>query len=574
MNGVASADADIHKAILEASTDALGLAMLICDRNDEILFASKPILQIFPIAPDVIAPGRRLRDFLGAIFDTGIRLGSVPETSRRRANRDDWISEKISLHWREHYDTIERVSRQRWISVSKRRLPSGIGILAITDVSDQKRRDETIQTDMERIDLTEQILDTLSNPICVKDRNLNFVAVNKAFCAVHGVAAEAVLGRSVWDMLDADLAERCERSDRQVLENGVTVSIPEQIVTADGSDLWSLTSKYRVGQPGKHLIVTCMNDVTGIAVPVGPSAVDEPGQPHLRIEDYELFEPAQNCYDPFRMLDVKHLFEASTIMSPAREQILRVVLHTARPDVEARLLGCLRDWGVEACAITSLDEQLAFDEIAIQHGVEVDLLLVDQSAPDSAEAAFAWSRSRVLQIAPDIEPEMLHLQITDLAAFEAGSVVGLPAAMPSSFEVTTGEPPAAARIDVLVAEDNELNQFVFSQILDSLGLSYRIASNGLEAVALWRELQPDLVLMDLSMPMLNGLQATQQIREAELTLGTRTPIIAVTTLALDIDTADCRSAGMDDAIIKPVSPDMIEAIYKTFVEQPRSRDAG
>ena len=72
-----------------------------------------------------------------------------------------------------------------------------------------------------------------------------------------------------------------------------------------------------------------------------------------------------------------------------------------------------------------------------------------------------------------------------------------------------------APLDILVAEDNEVNQLVFAQILSGLGLSYRIAGNGRTAVEMHRSLKPKLILMDVSMPEMNGYEATRAIRAAE-----------------------------------------------------------
>ena len=67
----------------------------------------------------------------------------------------------------------------------------------------------------------------------------------------------------------------------------------------------------------------------------------------------------------------------------------------------------------------------------------------------------------------------------------------------------------------MIAEDNEVNQLVFGQILSGLGLSYRIAGNGRTAVEMYRTLKPKLILMDVSMPEMNGYEAARAIRAAE-----------------------------------------------------------
>ncbi|TIX52488.1 MAG: response regulator, partial [Mesorhizobium sp.] len=109
------------------------------------------------------------------------------------------------------------------------------------------------------------------------------------------------------------------------------------------------------------------------------------------------------------------------------------------------------------------------------------------------------------------------------------------------------EPAAAPNgpIDILIAEDNDVNQLVFGQILNGLGLSYRIAGNGRTAVEMYRALRPRLILMDVSMPEMNGYEATGAIRQIERQNGSHTPIIGVTAHALKGDREKCIEAGMD-----------------------------
>ena len=128
---------------------------------------------------------------------------------------------------------------------------------------------------------------------------------------------------------------------------------------------------------------------------------------------------------------------------------------------------------------------------------------------------------------------------------------------PQTEEAASAKP--GAPLDILVAEDNEVNQLVFAQILSGLGLNYRIAGNGRTAVEMHRALKPRLILMDISMPELNGYEATQAIRAAEAATGEHTPIIGVTAHALKGDSKKCFEAGMDDYLPKPVSPDRLSA---------------
>ncbi len=114
---------------------------------------------------------------------------------------------------------------------------------------------------------------------------------------------------------------------------------------------------------------------------------------------------------------------------------------------------------------------------------------------------------------------------------------------------------------ILAAENNDVNQIVVEQILIDAGHAYAIVENGKLALEQFKAERPDLVLMDVSMPEMNGLEATEAMRQAEAEAGdgVRTPIIGVTAHALKGDKEMCIKAGMDDYMPKPVSPDALQA---------------
>ncbi len=131
-------------------------------------------------------------------------------------------------------------------------------------------------------------------------------------------------------------------------------------------------------------------------------------------------------------------------------------------------------------------------------------------------------------------------------------------APPPPSPVAAPQKRAADFVDVLVAEDNEVNQIVFTQILQGTGLSFLVVNNGEEAVEAWEQHTPRLIMMDVSMPVMNGHQATKLIREKEQGQGHRVPIIGVTAHALESDRELCLDAGMDDYMSKPISPELLE----------------
>ncbi len=122
---------------------------------------------------------------------------------------------------------------------------------------------------------------------------------------------------------------------------------------------------------------------------------------------------------------------------------------------------------------------------------------------------------------------------------------------------------------ILVAEDNDVNQIVLEQILIDAGHSCTIVENGRLALEQFKAARPDLVLMDVSMPEMNGLEATKAMREADLCAGERmhTPIIGVTAHAMKGDKEMCFKAGMDDYMPKPISPDALQAKIAEWLEK-------
>jgi len=112
---------------------------------------------------------------------------------------------------------------------------------------------------------------------------------------------------------------------------------------------------------------------------------------------------------------------------------------------------------------------------------------------------------------------------------------------------------AAVSLHLLLAEDNRVNQVVASRMLEKMGHSIVVASNGNEALALLAKEKFDLVLMDIQMPEMDGLTATRKIREAEAQGQSRVPIIAVTAHAMASDRTRCIEAGMDGYVTKPLN---------------------
>ena len=119
--------------------------------------------------------------------------------------------------------------------------------------------------------------------------------------------------------------------------------------------------------------------------------------------------------------------------------------------------------------------------------------------------------------------------------------------------------PAVKNLHLLLVEDNLVNQKLAIRLLEKTGHRVQLAVNGREAVELAASTQFDLILMDLQMPVMGGLEATQKIRQYEAAVGKHTPILAMTAHAMKGDREKCFEAGMDGYVSKPIQTDLLKS---------------
>jgi hypothetical protein len=120
----------------------------------------------------------------------------------------------------------------------------------------------------------------------------------------------------------------------------------------------------------------------------------------------------------------------------------------------------------------------------------------------------------------------------------------------------------------LLAEDEEVNREISLMMLGDVGLVVDVAEDGVVAVGLATRNAYDLILMDMQMPRMDGLDATREIRK--LPNGAKVPILAMTANAFAEDKARCFKAGMNDFIMKPVEPEFLfETLLKWLAEANR-----
>jgi CheY-like chemotaxis protein len=119
-----------------------------------------------------------------------------------------------------------------------------------------------------------------------------------------------------------------------------------------------------------------------------------------------------------------------------------------------------------------------------------------------------------------------------------------------------------------VAEDNALNQKLIERILQRDGHSVKIAENGRICCEMYASEPFDLILMDMQMPEMSGLEATTSIRQQENGSGSRVPIIALTANTTPEDRRSCLDAGMDEVLPKPVSLPLLRTLLAGLGSKP------
>ncbi len=123
---------------------------------------------------------------------------------------------------------------------------------------------------------------------------------------------------------------------------------------------------------------------------------------------------------------------------------------------------------------------------------------------------------------------------------------------------------------ILVAEDNLVNQRLIVRLLEKRGHRVTLVADGRQAIEALDQGSFDLVLMDIQMPEMDGLEATAILREKEKKTGNHQSIVALTAHAMTGDRDRCLAAGMDGYLTKPIRPQELDQVLKNYVDQQTS----
>ena len=290
--------------------------------------------------------------------------------------------------------------------------------------------------------------------------------------------------------------------------------------------------------------------------------------------------------------------EVITVDSSQLKGVVQAVRGIIVDDSETNreiLVEQMRSWDIDSEQAASAQEALHVMVAAANSGAPFGLAVLDMHMPgmDGLDLARAIRCNPAIRQAKVLLLASIDDQINSAKLKERGiaqclrkpvrqsdlfdAIVrafrGIPASdrMPDSVPDAAEAPVEIKQLDptlkILLAEDNETNQLVATEILKRAGVSCDLANNGREAVDALRDVQYHVILMDCQMPEVSGFDATRMVRDLEDTGqrfapdGKRLPIIALTANAIKGDRERCLDAGMDDYLAKPFGPDeLIEII--------------
>ncbi|WP_245492625.1 PAS-domain containing protein, partial [Mesorhizobium sp. M4A.F.Ca.ET.090.04.2.1] len=261
------AEAEDARKNLATVLESLPAGVIIYDRDDRFVFANRKLQETLPALKPVWQPGRSFREALVLGHSVGyFRQSGDPEIdSLYERDRDGWFDAMLA-HYRLPNSSYERRNPDgRWYQVYDMRTEDGTFIGVRVDISDIKSREKALHDSMRQIDLFRHVMDELPVAAFIKAQDLSIEFVNKAWCALTGIAKEDVIGRTDRQLFGADDAENYSHDDIEVVATGNGREVEESVTHRDGTVRQLMTRKSRlVATDGSVHLVGSSTDITDV----------------------------------------------------------------------------------------------------------------------------------------------------------------------------------------------------------------------------------------------------------------------------------------------------------------------
>ena len=488
---------------LDQALEAMPDAFLLCDRDDRVVRWNERYVEMLPWLRGVVRVGIKFEDMKPAVTET--KLLDVPDEERRA-----WLEQRLEMHRRGNGEMERDLGNGTIVRVVDRRTRDGGVVSLIHDVTAAERRLAQAKAVAEAANQAKsQFLATMSHEI--------------------RTPLNAVLGLNEL-MLHSQLDSQQRRHAELIGSSG-------RLLLALINDILDV-SRIEAGQlrlaPAPFSVRTAAEGVVALmrerALAKGLALTLEV----LPAEDAPILG------DAIRVQQILFNLVGNAIKftDHGEVRVVVAVVPGERPAVTLKLDVSDSGIGIPASALPTLfDRFTQADSTTMRRyggsglGLAITREIVEMMGGSIQTTSTPGAGSRFTVSIPSRFVE--RLEVVEAAA-EAGQAA-----------------PPRPSLRILVAEDNDVNQILIDALLRRMGHAVHLVGNGRQAVEAVRHGEYDLVLMDLQMPGMDGIEATHAIRALE---GPRSslPIIAMTANAFEDTRQACLAAGMDDYVAKPI----------------------